>query len=59
MGVKECKWRRPVVPGDTVVIKCELLQPIKRGIAQMKCFAFVGDNLVCESEILASIVKKD
>lgn len=59
MGVKECKWRRPVVPGDTVVIKCELLSPIKRGIAQMKGYAFVGDNLVCETEIMASIVKKD
>lgn len=59
MGVKDCKWRKPVTPGDTVVIKCELLQPIKRGIAQMKGHAFVGDDLVCETEILASIVKKN
>lgn len=58
MGVKDCKWRKPVTPGDTVVIKCELLQPIKRGIAQMKGYAFVGEDLVCETEILASIVKK-
>ncbi len=58
MGIDECKFRRPVAPGDTFVVRCELLAPIKRGIAQMKGQAFVGDNLVCETKVLASIVKK-
>lgn len=58
MGVKECKFRKPVLPGDTLVIRCELLAPIKRGIAQMKGEAFVGDTLVCETEILANITRK-
>lgn len=58
MGVNNCKFRKPVVPGDTLVIRCELLAPIKRGIAQMKGEAYVGDALVCEAEILANITRK-
>ncbi|EMR00809.1 bifunctional UDP-3-O-[3-hydroxymyristoyl] N-acetylglucosamine deacetylase/(3R)-hydroxymyristoyl-[acyl-carrier-protein] dehydratase [Cesiribacter andamanensis AMV16] len=48
-----------VVPGDTLIFKCELLAPIKRGIAKMKGYAFVGDTLVSEAELSASIVRKD
>jgi UDP-3-O-[3-hydroxymyristoyl] N-acetylglucosamine deacetylase/3-hydroxyacyl-[acyl-carrier-protein] dehydratase len=48
-----------VLPGDTLVIKCDLLAPIKRGIAKMKGQAFVGSNLVCEGVMIASIVRKD
>lgn len=58
MGVNNCKFRKPVTPGDTLVIRCELLAPIKRGIAQMKGEAYVGDTLVCEAEILANITRK-
>ena len=59
MGIDKCKFRKMVSPGDTVVIKCELLQPIKRGIANMKGEAYVGNNIVCETEVLASIVRKN
>jgi UDP-3-O-[3-hydroxymyristoyl] N-acetylglucosamine deacetylase/3-hydroxyacyl-[acyl-carrier-protein] dehydratase len=48
-----------VVPGDTLVFKCELLSPIKRGIAKMQGQAFVGNNLVCEAVMSASIVRKN
>lgn len=58
MGVDKCKFRQPVTPGDTVVIKCELMHPIRRGIASMTGKAYVNDKLVCQTEILASIVKK-
>ena len=59
LGIEGFKFRRMVLPGDTLVIKCELLFPIKRGIAKMKGQAFVGDKLVCEGAMTASIVKKD
>ena len=59
LGVKECKFRKPVVPGDTVVIKCTLLRPITRGLAQMQGHSFVNDQLVCEAEILAKIIRKE
>lgn len=58
LGIDKCKFRKQVSPGDTLVIKCELLAPIKRGLANMKGYAFVNDVLVCETEVLASIVRK-
>ena len=58
LSIESAKFRRMVVPGDTLVFKCELVAPIKRGIAKMQGQAFVGNNLVCEASLTASIVKK-
>jgi UDP-3-O-[3-hydroxymyristoyl] N-acetylglucosamine deacetylase/3-hydroxyacyl-[acyl-carrier-protein] dehydratase len=59
IGIENCRFRKMVIPGDTLVMKCELTAPIRRGIAQIKGQAFVGDKLVCESNMSASLVKKD
>ncbi len=59
LGVDDFKFRKMVIPGDTLVMRCELLQPIRRGYAKMKGTAYVGNNLVCEGTMTASIVKKD
>ncbi|MEQ8238807.1 MAG: bifunctional UDP-3-O-[3-hydroxymyristoyl] N-acetylglucosamine deacetylase/3-hydroxyacyl-ACP dehydratase [Cyclobacteriaceae bacterium] len=59
LGVESFKFRKMVVPGDTLVMRCELLQPIRRGFAKMKGSAYVGNNLVCEGIMTASIVRKD
>lgn len=59
VSIEECKFRRMVVPGDTLIMKIELLQPIRRGIAKMRGQSFVGDKLVCEATMSASIVKKE
>ncbi len=59
LGVDSFKFRKMVLPGDTLVIKCELTDPIRRGIAKMYGRAFVGKNLVCEGMMTASIVRKD
>lgn len=59
LGIENCRFRKMVLPGDTLIIKCELLAPIKRGIAKMYGQAFVGNNLVCEATMTASIVRKD
>ena len=58
LGIESAKFRKMVLPGDTIVFQCELLAPIKRGIAKMQGKAYVGDNLVCEGVMTASIVKK-
>ncbi len=58
LKIDDCKFRRPVMPGDTMIIRCDLLEPIKRGIAKMRGRAFVGNKLVTESNMIASIVKK-
>jgi len=59
LGIDKCRFKRKVIPGDTIIFRCELLAPIKRGIAKMSGQAFVGGQLVMEAEMSASIVKKD
>jgi UDP-3-O-[3-hydroxymyristoyl] N-acetylglucosamine deacetylase/3-hydroxyacyl-[acyl-carrier-protein] dehydratase len=59
LSIESCRFRKMVVPGDTIIFKCELLAPIKRGIAKMQGQAFVAGVLVCEAVMSASIVKKD
>lgn len=56
--IEDCRFRKMVFPGDTLVMKGELLEPIRRGIARMKFQAFVGNTLVTESIMSASIVKR-
>lgn len=57
LGIDKCKFRKMVIPGDTIKFKCELTAPIKRGIAQMSGQAYVGNTLVCEASMTARIVK--
>lgn len=59
LAIENCRFKKMVVPGDTLVFKCELMSPIKRGIAKMQGQAFVGSNLVCEAVMSASIVRKN
>ncbi len=58
LKIDRVKFKRKVVPGDTLVFRLELLEPIRRGIANMFGQAFVGENLVMEGELLAQIVKQ-
>lgn len=57
LGIDKCKFRKMVIPGDTLKFKCELTAPIKRGIAQMNGAAYVGNTLVCEASMTARIVR--
>lgn len=59
VAIENCRFRKNVVPGDSVVFKCELLAPIKRGIAKMHGSAYVAGQLVCEADMTASLVKKN
>lgn len=59
LAIENCRFRKMVLPGDTLTIRCDLLAPIKRGIAKMSSKAFVGDTLVSEATMTASIVRKD
>ncbi|MEP2667673.1 MAG: bifunctional UDP-3-O-[3-hydroxymyristoyl] N-acetylglucosamine deacetylase/3-hydroxyacyl-ACP dehydratase [Cyclobacteriaceae bacterium] len=59
LGIESFRFRKMVLPGDTLVIQCNLLVPIKRGIAKMSGRAYVGSSLVCEGTMTASIVRKD
>ncbi|MGL5262086.1 MAG: 3-hydroxyacyl-ACP dehydratase FabZ, partial [Bacteroides sp.] len=57
MKIDKVKFRQKVVPGDTLVFKVALASPIRRGIATMCGYAFVGEKMVCEAEFMAQIVK--
>ncbi len=59
LGIDKCKFRQQVVPGDQMVIRCDQLRPINRGLINMIGRAYVNDVLVCEAEMLARIVKKE
>jgi UDP-3-O-[3-hydroxymyristoyl] N-acetylglucosamine deacetylase/3-hydroxyacyl-[acyl-carrier-protein] dehydratase len=59
LGVENFKFRKMVLPGDTLVLHCDLMAPIKRGIAKMRGRGYVGSQLVCEGTMIARIVRKD
>lgn len=52
------KFKRMVVPGDTMIMKMELLSPVRRGIVHMQGTVYVGDHIVSEGELTAQIVKR-
>ena len=59
LAIDNFKFRRMVLPGDTLIMKCELDFPIKHGIAKMTGRGYVGKNLVCEGSMTASMIKKN
>lgn len=59
LRIDDVKFRSKVVPGDTLLFHVRLMTPIRRGIASMRGFAFVGDNCVMEATFTAQIVKQE
>ena len=53
------KFRKKVVPGDTLVFKVNLLGPVRHGISTLHGYAFVGDDLVCEATYACQIIKTE
>lgn len=58
LKIENARFKDKVVPGDTLIFQCDLLAPIRRGIAQMKGVGTVGDRIVVEAELMAQIVKR-
>ena len=57
MKIDNVKFRQKVVPGDTLIFRVSFMTPLRRGVAQMKGYAFVGDKIVSEAEFMAQIIK--
>lgn len=57
LKIDKVKFKRKVIPGDTLIIKVDLLEPIRRGIALVFAEIFVGSQLAMEGELMAQIVK--
>ncbi len=57
--IDKVRFKQKVMPGDTLILKLELLNPIRRGICEMRGTVYVGNKLVTEAELVAQIVRKD
>ncbi len=57
MKIDNVKFKHKVLPGDTLIFKCDLISPIRRGICHMQANAYANGKLVAEAELMAQIVK--
>ena len=58
MKIDNVKFKRKVIPGDTIVFHLELLTPIRRGICHMQAYAYANGKVVAQAEMMAQIAKK-
>jgi UDP-3-O-[3-hydroxymyristoyl] N-acetylglucosamine deacetylase/3-hydroxyacyl-[acyl-carrier-protein] dehydratase len=58
MKIDNVKFKHKVLPGDTLIFKCDLISPIRRGICHMQANAYANGKLVAEAELMAQIAKK-
>jgi len=57
MKMNNVKFKQKVLPGDTLIFKCELITQIRRGICHMQSYAYANGKLVAEAELMAQISK--
>ncbi|MBI3137011.1 MAG: 3-hydroxyacyl-ACP dehydratase FabZ [Sphingobacteriales bacterium] len=58
LKIDNCKFKQMVRPGDTLILKMELIAPIRRGICEMKGTTYVGNKVCAEADLVAQIVKR-
>ena len=58
MKIDNFKFKRPVYPGDTLIFKLDLITPIRRGICNMRGYAFVNGQIVSEGDLMAQISRR-
>ena len=58
MKIDKVKFKKKVEPDCVLIFKLNLLSPIRRGICHMRAIAYVNDEIVTESELMAKIVKE-
>lgn len=57
--IDKCKFKNKIIPGDTMILKLELLNPIRRGICEMRGTVFVGNKVCTEAVLVAQLVNKE
>jgi len=55
-GIDKVRFRRPVVPGDQLVMTVTLLTVKRQRFGKMHARAEVDGHLVCEGELMFSVV---
>ena len=57
LKIDNVKFRHKVVPGDTLVFRLEFMSEVRRGLANVKGYCFVGGKITTEAEFVAQIIK--
>ena len=55
-GIDSVRFRRPVVPGDQLLISCELISLKRKRFGKVKAEAKVDDQLVCSGDLMFSLL---
>ena len=58
MKIENAKFKRKVIPGDTITFRLHLISPIRRGLCHMHGKGFVDGKIVVEADLLAQIAPK-
>lgn len=58
MGIDKARFRKPVLPGDTLVIEAVMTNK-RRTVCQFDARAFVRGELACEASLMATVVPKN
>jgi UDP-3-O-[3-hydroxymyristoyl] N-acetylglucosamine deacetylase/3-hydroxyacyl-[acyl-carrier-protein] dehydratase len=58
LKIDNCKFKQMVRPGDTLLLKMELINPIRRGICEMRGTIYVAGKVCTEAILVAQIVKR-
>lgn len=57
-GIDNCKFRKQVVPGDTLRLEIEMTA-LRRGIGKAEGKAFVGDELACSANLTFALIQQE
>ena len=57
MKIDNVKFKKKVLPGDTLVFELHLLSPMRRGLVNMGGKAYVNGQVVMEADMLAQVIK--
>jgi len=56
-GIDNCRFRRPVIPGDQVIFEVDVLS-VRRSFAKLHGRATVDGQIVCEADLLSAMVDR-
>ncbi|TDM00147.1 MAG: UDP-3-O-[3-hydroxymyristoyl] N-acetylglucosamine deacetylase [Flavobacteriaceae bacterium] len=55
--IDKVKFKQKVIPGDVIIFKIDLIEPMRRSLVQMQGYAYVNGQIVAEAIMMAQIVK--
>jgi beta-hydroxyacyl-ACP dehydratase FabZ len=56
-GIDNCRFRRPVVPGDQLVLEVEVVN-VRSTFAKMRGRALVDGDVACEADLMSALAEE-